>query len=76
MPRLGYSLLVTPNRKRPPLPGALLKLIEATAARDVANEAYKNALFEAVDSGGSIREVAAAGKISTRTLQDWLKKRP
>lgn len=68
-------MAVAPRAKQIPSDKAAARLQAATEARAVAEADFRLAILEALDSGGSVREVADLAKVSTRSIQDWSNKR-
>ena len=66
---------MSPRPKQPPA-GEVAELLRAAGEQRVAADAQlRAAVLAAVDAGGSIREVARLGQLSTHTVQQWLRDR-
>ncbi len=67
---------VSPRRRDYPDEGAMRRLEEAGARREEADAELRAAVYAAKDAGGSVRVIAEAARLSTRTIQNWLRDRP
>lgn len=63
------------ERKPVPEPQAST-LIEATEQLNEAREAWVRAILEALDTGASLREIAALAGVSHGTIEAFAKRRP
>lgn len=66
---------VSPRHKEQPDENELNRLRKAGADRIRADAELRAAVYAARDAGGSVRTIAEAGQISTRTVQNWLSDR-
>lgn len=64
---------VSPRRRQVPDAAALDRLLKAADAKAVADTELRAAVRAAKEAGGSVRVIAEAAGLSTRSVQDWLK---
>ncbi|MDN4616386.1 hypothetical protein P5G50_18215 [Leifsonia sp. F6_8S_P_1B] len=64
-----------PRRREYPPEPALQRLREAGEKRAEADAELRAAVYAAKDAGGSVRVIAEEARISTNTVQVWLKQR-
>lgn len=64
---------VSPRRRLVPDAAALDRLVKAADAKAAADAELKAAVRAAKAAGGSVRVIAEAAGLSTRSVQDWLK---
>ena len=63
------------RRREMPDDQSVARLQRAAQQRKDIEEELRQAVFAALDSGGSYRVVAELAGVSTRTIQNWLKDR-
>lgn len=62
-----------PRHRELPDDASIARLARAVQARKAAEAEFRAAVIAAVNGGGSVRAVAEMARLSTRTVQDWLK---
>jgi dihydrodipicolinate synthase/N-acetylneuraminate lyase len=63
---------VTPRPRKQLDDDSLERLRRAAAGLRAAKAEQRDAVVAAAEAGGSVRVIAEAGEVSTRTVQDWL----
>lgn len=65
---------VSPRRRDYPSDKILERLRLAAEAKAAADDELRAAVIAASKAGGSIRVIAEVSQLSTRTIQNWLKR--